>query len=612
MKKAGGLFSVLAALVLLLYLIHAATNEQVTGFAVTGEAITGETITGEALAQNVGMNITVTAGAPTLEIINPKNGTYLTNESLLLNYSVSSSNNEWYHLNSGGNTSVSAPARFNVSGEGSHTLYLYANGTTSLTARNITFSVNFTIFSISYEEYKGTRKGASTAFYDYPYEEMLNMSNITLENTLYGKIYFKSNISLPDDANSADNSLNLDSSTNISFNRLEINSTAIPNFNVSSTIWLYNLTFTNPRILRDGAVCPSDICAEEDYTGGIFRFNATGISVFSAEETPVTPTPTPSVSGGGGGVRTVAAKREILLNKDSIKITLKQGETKKESITIRNSGNVRIRINISDVGMDKFVKPEEEIFEIEPGYSKTLYLDFLAREDAKPDLYLGKILVNADSIVKEVLVAIEIESKKPLFDVRAEIPRRFLYVYPGEEIMAKVQIYNLGSFGKVDVNLTYIIKSEDDEKILEEHETIAVETQASLIKAFQLPENIKLGDYVFYVRADYMGETASSSTWFYVVSKYKFIIISVIVALTLIILFIIFYLARRRRKKKRQAVNRASWFGKSSKLKLFIARLRRRMAERRSRKHRRNQKKSHASRMAIGIKSVFNLHKYRA
>ena len=37
--------------------------------------------------------------------------------------------------------------------------------------------------------------------------------------------------------------------TNISSNRIEVNTTALPNFNKSAVIYLYNLSFSDPRIL---------------------------------------------------------------------------------------------------------------------------------------------------------------------------------------------------------------------------------------------------------------------------------------------------------------------------------------------------------------------------
>ena len=64
-----------------------------------------------------------------------------------------------------------------------------------------------------------------------------------------------------------------------------------------------NLTFTNPRILRDNEVCPSDICTMESYDDGNLTLNVTGFSEYSAEETPTSSTT--MVATGGGGMKKV-------------------------------------------------------------------------------------------------------------------------------------------------------------------------------------------------------------------------------------------------------------------------------------------------------------------
>jgi parallel beta-helix repeat protein len=114
-----------------------------------------------------------------------------------------------------------------------------------------------------------------------------------IENSEYGKIFFQEPVNL---------STGIDSSNvNISFNRIEVNSTALPELNTSATLTFYNLTFNDPRILKDGAVC-SD-CSELSYENGTLVFNVTSFSVYTTEETPVEQPPQQgSVFVGGGGV----------------------------------------------------------------------------------------------------------------------------------------------------------------------------------------------------------------------------------------------------------------------------------------------------------------------
>jgi len=119
------------------------------------------------------------------------------------------------------------------------------------------------------------------------------IENLTFEDTSYGKIKFSDTINLsgvPD----------ISKYVKISGNRIEINSSAIPALNTNATLYMYNLTFGDPRILLDGEVCPSTICNEVSYVNGSFIFNVTKFSVYSTEETPTPPTP-PSGGGSSGG-----------------------------------------------------------------------------------------------------------------------------------------------------------------------------------------------------------------------------------------------------------------------------------------------------------------------
>ena len=159
---------------------------------------------------------------------------------------------------------------------------------------------------------------------------------------------------------------------------------------------------------------------------------------------------------------------------------------------------------------------------------------------------MTKLIVKADSIEKEILIAIEVESKKPLFDVKVEIPEQFLYVLPGEEILANIKLFRIEGKEKVDVKVEYVVKNEQGETILSEEETRAVETETSFVKAFSLPQNIKYGTYIFYVKAVYNGEVASSSAQFSVeklekpfFKKENILLIIIIIIFIVILLFVL-------------------------------------------------------------------------
>ncbi len=247
----------------------------------------------------------VTLILPSLTIIKPKNETYMTKEDLPLKYSANYEDTVKYNIDLGENTTITSNTTFSVSSQGSHTLYLYANNTVGTTSKNVTFTIDSNKFKVYYDEYNDANKGNSTNFNESSYSEIQNLSNVVLENTDYGKISFNEVINMTDDENISDNEVDLDSHTNISENHIEINSTALPNLNKSSTLYFYNLSLTNPRALREEIVCPSEICTSPVYSSGTWRFNVTGFTVYSLEETPagVISPPTapgaPSAKGDG-------------------------------------------------------------------------------------------------------------------------------------------------------------------------------------------------------------------------------------------------------------------------------------------------------------------------
>ena len=126
--------------------------------------------------------------------------------------------------------------------------------------------------------------GNTTDLTNLSSEELQNITDLTLENTNAGMIKFTESIDLT-------GALDLNSLIEVSYNRIFIDSTLAPNLNKSATLQLYDLTFTNPRILRDGQPCPATICTIESYSGGVLIFNVTQFTVYSVEETSVAAVP---------------------------------------------------------------------------------------------------------------------------------------------------------------------------------------------------------------------------------------------------------------------------------------------------------------------------------
>ena len=124
--------------------------------------------------------------------------TYISELNFPINYTVYDADFVWYNLDEGTNKTLlyySSTNYFNTT-NGLHTLYLYANNSNGLTSKNVTFFVNSSKFIVIYNNFFGSSKGSSTDFNKTSYEELQNLSDLTFENTNYGKITFFNSINI--------------------------------------------------------------------------------------------------------------------------------------------------------------------------------------------------------------------------------------------------------------------------------------------------------------------------------------------------------------------------------------------------------------------------------
>jgi hypothetical protein len=274
---------------------------------------------------------------------------------------------------------------------------------------------------------------------------------------------------------------------------------------------------------------------------------------FSVSAAPLPPTP--PTGGRGGGV---SVKKDFSVDKEIISVTLKQGETKEELFTVKNTGNKAMKFIIQNPKLREIIKISETEFTLNAEESKIIILDFLAKEASIPNLYLGKLIIQANGIEKEILISIEIESKKPLFDIKIEIPRGFMHVMPGGELISNIKIFNVERKRSADVLVEYIIKDEKGNEILSESEMIFVETQTTFTKSFEIPMNTKCGKYILYIKATYKEQTGSASAWFNVCKEPVFtlksiLIIGMIIGIIIgLIILIILFKKRKKKYKKRK------------------------------------------------------------
>ena len=227
-------------------------------------------------------------------------------------------------------------------------------------------------------------------------------------------------------------------------------------------------------------------------------------------------------SAGGGGGPSTSIVTDFSIDKSSIKVSLKQGETKKETLKIKNTGTTIFDVKAIIKELEKFkISPasNEVTTSLNPNEEKDIELIFKAAENEIPDIYPGKITFKSPSKEKEISAVVEVDSAQPLFDVDVDVQPNSKVVLPGEEVLLEVNLFNVRGFGRVDVGVEYSIKDLKGNVVATEHETLAVETQAKFTRSLLVPSDLLPGSYVAVVKVVYGDSTGVSSALFDVKAK---------------------------------------------------------------------------------------------
>ena len=198
-----------------------------------------------------------------------------------------------------------------------------------------------------------------------------------------------------------------------------------------------------------------------------------------------------------------------------------KGETISTTFSIENTGNVTQEFDIYFTGIQEFILPQNNThINISSGKKTTVTILFVGLPEKDIGIYNGNILVSNGREEKSIDVGIELNSKSALFDVKTSILPRFKKISAGQTLPVSTELFNFGNIGKIDVYVTYSIMNSSGTKIVEEKESIAVETTTSTLKELHLPESLPAGTYTVFVVVKYHADQeASSSVQFEVVSS---------------------------------------------------------------------------------------------
>jgi len=283
---------------------------------------------------------------------------------------------------------------------------------------------------------------------------------------------------------------------------------------INSTSFINRLGFFHTILLADEQPCTSAGQCE----GGFCCSN-----LCKSSSCPV-----PSGGGGGGGEAGSPGGGGVIVEKieepikdfsvspASIKEQLALGNETIRAISIKNTGNVMLSFNLNVITVGDFVSLSENSFSLEPAREKSITAKIIGKRLGS---YFGGMEIAGDGIKKSVDIVIEVESEQVLFDVKIDIPPAYQEIEAGGELKAQITLLNVGPPRKVDVTTTYIIKDRAGNVVYEASETFAVENQKSFVKSFNVPKNLRPGDYLAIIEVRYENSFAVSSELFRVVPK---------------------------------------------------------------------------------------------
>lgn len=291
--------------------------------------------------------------------------------------------------------------------------------------------------------------------------------------------------------------------------------------------------------------------------------------VVSVVEEEVPPPGAPG--GGGGGGRAVPVPKEeavakVPLGKDAlrvepgiIRVSIKLGDFIEKSISVSNTVLSKLDVNVEVIGLGDVVRVEGSSFSLEGLQKRSFNVIFDAtREGLEAGVYSGKIIFSVDGIKKEVLVIVEVETKRVIFDVKGYIPPGYKKVVAGGDILNNIDLYNIEGVEEADVHFTYQIRDFNGNVIITEYENITARFDFSFTKKLTLPEYIGTGEYVFVVIARYETSVATATDVFEVVLAEELLapfgkvpIQTLIIAIIIVIFIIVMVLVRHQIKIRR-------------------------------------------------------------
>jgi len=145
----------------------------------------------------------------------------------------------------------------------------------------------------------------------------------------------------------------------------------------------------------------------------------------------------------------------------------------------------------------------------------------------------------------------EFTEETTLSNIIVTIPADYEKVIPGGDVLASIKIMNLGGTTRIDVVLNFEIKDNQNNAIVTKKETVAIETQANLVRIFSVPKDAKEGQYSIHTTLTYAdGKQVVSDASFAVVNEKKNNTFKIVIYVSIILvgLVILVFLSLKSKK----------------------------------------------------------------
>lgn len=266
-----------------------------------------------------------------------------------------------------------------------------------------------------------------------------------------------------------------------------------------------------------------DITLEEEYEPN--PFTGVGPGTDNPGNT-FNPPVTQQASGGEGQAAATPVIQEpkviegsdYIVSVNEINRKLRLGQFIQERITIysfkKAPASVSLRVNGTEIG--NLIKTDKESLMIDPDSKDAFILTIFGVGET--GTFNGTIELEGD-LNASIPVTIEVLPKEqlPIQAMQIDVETAEKSYLPRQMVRTKTDIKNMLVDQQYPVHLLFTVQSSEGNETVWSYETnVFLKTAFSLIKSFELPSDVKPGDYILRVSASYLGFSSSSSTIFHV------------------------------------------------------------------------------------------------